>query len=153
MLARNKMWHEKFFNTNAEYWRNKLAEEEPVITKKATRKVQPAKSNQTEVPVADIEMLQPRNVPLSGSRFAPISVDTEDDEEQPGQETDVPMQDVVANAIHAEEETLTAALLSFIDDKYFGEQDEITDKEFKAAQQKVLARQAKKELEAGKKNI
>jgi len=63
------------------------------------------------------------------------------------------MQDVVANAVHAEEETLTAALLSFIDDKYFGEQDEITDKEFKAAQQKVLARQAKKKLEAGKKNI
>ena len=67
MLARNKMWHEKFFNTNAEYWRNKLAEEKPVITKKATSKVQPAKSNHSEVHVADVEMLQPHNVPLSES--------------------------------------------------------------------------------------
>ena len=65
------------------------------------------------------------------------------------------VQDVVANtnneAVHAEEKALTAALLAFIDDKYFGEQDEITNKEFKATQQKVLARQAKKELLAGKK--
>ena len=61
------------------------------------------------------------------------------------------MQDVVANAVHAEEETLTAALLSFIDDKYFGEQDEITDKEFKAAQQKYLQDKQKKSWRQGKK--